>query len=90
MHEINFVQSSAPEINWGRGGGTINRQFQRAGPSRPPARQNKTPYLSLTSEMPHLRILPRSRLCQNLTRRNALQIFGYVSAGHILAARRSC
>ena len=42
--------------------------------------------------MPHLRILPRSRLCQNLTRRNALQIFGYVPAERILAitTRRRC
>lgn len=51
--------------------------------------QKRTPY-PLTSEMPHLRILPRSRLCQNLTRSNALQIFGYVPAEHILAARRCC
>jgi hypothetical protein len=50
----------------------------------------KTPaHPSLTSEMPHLRILPRSRLCQNLARRNARrQVFGYVPAEHILAAAR--
>jgi hypothetical protein len=42
--------------------------------------------LSLTSEMPHLRILPRPRLCQNLTRRNALQVLGYVPA--LTASRR--
>ena len=41
----------------------------------------------LTSEMPHLRVLARPRLCQNLTRRNALQVLGYVPAEHILTAR---
>jgi hypothetical protein len=38
--------------------------------------------------MPHLRILPRTRLCQNLARRNAPQVFGYVPAERILAATR--
>jgi hypothetical protein len=52
----------------------------------PPARQK----MFLTSEMPHLRILPRSRLCQNLTRSNALQFLGYVPVEHILAASRRC
>lgn len=42
----------------------------------------------LTGEMPHLRILAGPGLCQNLTRRNALQVLGYVPAERILAARR--
>jgi len=70
-----LCQSSPPEINWG---GEDNRQS---------VQWTLLPY-PLTSEMPHLRILPRSRLCQNLTRRNALQIFGYVPVEHILTARR--
>jgi hypothetical protein len=71
-----LCQSSAPEINCG-GGGQSSVQWAK----------KKPPYL-LTSEMPHLRILPRSRLCQNLARRNALQFLGYVPVVHILAARR--
>jgi hypothetical protein len=38
--------------------------------------------------MPHLRILPCARLCEDLARRNALQAFGYVPAEPILAATR--
>ena len=33
--------------------------------------------------MPHLRVLPRPRLCQNLTRKNTLQVLGYVPVEHI-------
>ncbi len=47
-------------------------------------------HISLTSEMPHLRILPRPRLCQNLARRNTLQFFRYVSVEPTLASRRRC
>jgi hypothetical protein len=53
--------------------------------SRPQSRKEKE---KLTGEMPHLRILPRTRLCQNLARRNAPQVFGYVPAERILAPTR--
>ena len=69
-----LFQSSSPEINWER---TI------VSPTGLPARRKK----HLTGEMPHLRVLARPRLCQNLTRRNALQVLGYVPAEHILTAR---
>ena len=42
----------------------------------------------LTSEMPHLCVLPRARLRQDLACRNALQAFGHVSVEGILAATR--
>lgn len=67
---------SVPEINWWEG-----QPSEQCGKTK----KKKTPYL-LTSEMPHLRILPRSRLCQKLTRRNALQLLGYVPAERILAS----
>ena len=42
----------------------------------------------LTGKMPHLRIFPRSRLCQNLTRRNSLQVFSYMLSVCALSAMR--
>lgn len=38
-----------------------------------------------TGEMSHLRIFPRTRLCQDLARRNVPQVLGYVPAKRILA-----
>lgn len=40
--------------------------------------------------MPHLRIFPRARLCQDLARRNTPQVFGYVPVERSLAATRRC
>jgi len=40
--------------------------------------------------MSHLCIFPRTRLCQDLARRNTPQVFGYVPAVRILATTRRC
>jgi len=48
--------------------------------------QNRKKEKKLTGEMPHLRIFPRTRLCQDLARRNTPQVFGYVP----LATTRRC
>src|SRR6266404_448454 len=47
--------------------------------------------MCLTSEMPHLRIFPRSRFCQNLTRGNSLQVLSYMlSVCAFTAMRGGC
>ena len=67
--------------------GTNRQQNQTL--SRSQSKQKKKPKKQqLTGEMSHLRILPRTRLCQNLARRNAPQVFGNVPAERILAATR--
>jgi hypothetical protein len=81
---MNFAKAAHPKLTGGwRGQSSVQWTLLPSGKTK------KTPY-PLTSEMPHLGILPRSRLGQNLTRRNALQLFGYVPVEHILSARRRC
>lgn len=80
-----LCQSGSPEVYCGdRSSASQHFQALKA--------EKKKEKEKLTGEMSHLRILPRTRLCQNLARRDAPQVFGYVPAERILAitTRRRC
>jgi hypothetical protein len=72
-HKRDFANAAHPKLTGGRWG---DRQ------------SNGSPKntISLTSEMPHLCIFACPRLCQNLTRSDALQLLGDVPVVRILPA----
>lgn len=53
-----------------------------------PSNKGRKIGITLTGEVPHLRVLPRARLCQDLARRNALQALGDVPVERIATAGR--
>ena len=62
-HEKGFTQGNSPKIDW-----TESLLCELS--------ERELKYL--TGEMPHLRIFPRPRLGQDLTRRDSLQVFSYM------------
>ena len=78
-----LCQGSSPEVYCGDRSSAKSNTFTLSKQA-----EKETKKKQLTGEMSHLRILPRTRLCQNLARRNAPQVFGNVPAERILAATR--
>ncbi len=76
-----LCQSSSPKVYWG------TRSYGGPSALSNPAKDEKIG-ITLTGEVPHLRVLPRARLCQDLARRNALQALGDVPVERIATAGR--